>query len=95
MLHQMKNFSNCLSPTFIASQSNGMTFALHLTIALESTDFNTVQIWVAIFLKTSYVCSADILFSVSSRHTEQQEEERRRWRIVGIFKITFNRVLCL
>jgi len=29
--------------------SCSMTFALHLAIALESTDFNTTQTWVAIF----------------------------------------------
>jgi len=28
---------------------NGMSFALYLAIALESTDFNTAQTWVAIF----------------------------------------------
>jgi len=42
--------------------SCSMTFALYLTIALESTDFNTTQTWVAIFKTMSYVCSADIYF---------------------------------
>jgi len=35
--------------------SCSMTFALYLAIALESTDFNTTQTWVAIFKKTRHM----------------------------------------
>jgi len=44
-----KNFLTASLPLSDVMASCNITFALHLTITLESTDFNTTQTWVAIF----------------------------------------------
>jgi len=59
----------------MASQSNGMTFALYLATALESTDFNTTQAWIAIF---SYIFIADIYFLLALG-VRKKEEDGELW----------------
>jgi len=52
------SYAAYLTPTFMAVRSNGVLKHEFWSASLESTDFNTTQTWIAIFLKTCHMLAA-------------------------------------